>query len=126
MDIVFLIGRILFGGYFLMSGFQHFKNLGNMTGYAQSKNVPAPKVAVALTGLLLLLGGAGVILGVYTQYALIALAVFLIVVGFWMHDFWKKKDENMKIMEMHQMLKNIALAGAALMALMIETWPMSL
>ncbi len=109
-----------------MSGIQHFKHLTNMTGYASSKKVPAPKVAVMATGLLLLLSGLSVILGVYTFYALIALAVFLIVTAFVMHDFWRQEDQNMKMMEMHQMLKNMALAGASLMALMISDWPFSL
>jgi len=126
MDIVFLIGRILFGGYFIVAGIQHFKHLGNMTGYAQSKGVPAPKPAVVIAGLFIILGGLGMILGVYTQIAAILLVVFLVVVAFKMHDFWKIEDQNMKMAEMHQFLKNISLAGAALMSLMISDWPMSL
>jgi len=126
MDFLFIFGRILFGGYFLMSGIQHFKYLTNMIGYAASKKVPAPKIAVMATGLLLLLSGLSVILGVYTFYAFIALAVFLVVTAFVMHDFWRQEDHNMKMMEMHQMLKNMALAGASLMALMISDWPFSL
>lgn len=126
MDIVFLIGRILFGGYFLMMGFNHFRNLSNMTGYAQSKKVPSPKLAVVVGGLFITLGGIGIILGVYTKLAVWLLAIFLIVVAFKMHDFWKVEDQNMKTAEMQQFLKNIALAGAALMFLTISSWPLSL
>ncbi len=32
VDIAFLIGRIIAGGYFIMGGFNHFKNRGMMTG----------------------------------------------------------------------------------------------
>ena len=46
MIYLFVLGRILLGGYFIMSGFNHFKNLGMLTGYAQSKGVPMPKAAV--------------------------------------------------------------------------------
>jgi uncharacterized membrane protein YphA (DoxX/SURF4 family) len=56
MDTLFLIGRIIFGFYFVFNGFNHFSNLSMMSGYAQSKGVPAPKLAVIFTGLLLLLG----------------------------------------------------------------------
>ena len=42
MEIVLLVGRILFGGFFIMSGLNHFQNLGMMSGYAESKNVPFP------------------------------------------------------------------------------------
>ncbi len=126
MDIAFLIGRILFGMYFVMSGIQHFRHLQNMTGYASSKKVPAPKYSVMLAGVVIVFAGLGVVLGVYTTISLIALAVFLVVVAFWMHDFWRAEDPNEKMAEMHQFLKNIALAGGALMALMIGDWPMSL
>ena len=33
MEIIFLIGRILFGGYFLMGGINHFTKKEMMKGY---------------------------------------------------------------------------------------------
>jgi uncharacterized membrane protein YphA (DoxX/SURF4 family) len=62
VDIAFLIGRIIAGGYFIMGGFNHFNNLEMMTGYAKSKGTPAPTVAVTGTGVLLLLGGVSLLL----------------------------------------------------------------
>ena len=44
------IGRILFGGYFAFSGFNHFKMLDMMSGYAKSKGAPMPKLSVAFSG----------------------------------------------------------------------------
>ena len=46
MRAPFLIGRLLFGGYFIVSGINHFKNKGQMTQYTASKNIPQPEVAV--------------------------------------------------------------------------------
>ena len=57
MNIAFLIGRIIFGGYWLMASFNHFKNLNYMSEYAKAKGAPSPKLAVAGTGVILLLGG---------------------------------------------------------------------
>jgi uncharacterized membrane protein YphA (DoxX/SURF4 family) len=37
MNIAFLIGRIIFGGYWLMAGFNHFKNLNYMSEYAKAR-----------------------------------------------------------------------------------------
>ena len=48
--IAFLIGRIIAGGFFLMNGFNHFAKLNMMTGYAKSKGVPAPAIAVDGSG----------------------------------------------------------------------------
>ena len=98
-----------------------------MAQYAGSKKVPSPKYAVLLSGLLILLGGLGILLGVYVQYAILLVVVFLAVVSFTMHNFWTVQDPMQKQMEMVQFLKNMALLGAALMALAIpEPWAYSL
>lgn len=70
------LGRILFGGYFLFNGFNHFKMIEMMSGYAKSKGVPAPKAAVAFSGLLLLVGGAAVLLNIYPVIGFISLILF--------------------------------------------------
>ena len=56
-NIAFLIGRVIVGGFFLMNGFNHFAQLNMMTGYAKSKGIPAPALAVGGSGILLFLGG---------------------------------------------------------------------
>ena len=55
-NIAFLIGRVIVSGFFLMNAFNHFAQLNMMTGYAKSKGVPAPALAVGGSGVLLLLG----------------------------------------------------------------------
>jgi len=50
MDIILIVGRILFALIFINSGFAHFAQRESMTGYAQFKKVPAAKLAVRLTG----------------------------------------------------------------------------
>lgn len=126
MEIAFLIGRILFGGYFLMNGLNHLIKFGMLQGYAASKGVPSPGLAVVVAGLLILLGGAGMLLGAYIQWAVAALVVFLVPVSFKMHNFWSVSDPQMKMAEMVNFTKNMALLGAALMILAIPTpWPYS-
>lgn len=126
MDYLFLISRILLGGYFLMSGINHFTKSEMMTGYTASKGVPFPKLAVLGTGILLVLGGLGILLGMYVEWAVLSLAVFLIPTTFIMHAFWKATDSNMKMMEMIQFMKNMALLGAVLAYLFIPLpWPYS-
>ncbi len=43
MKAPFLIGRLMFGGYFLYAGINHLKNRQQMAPYAESKGVPAPE-----------------------------------------------------------------------------------
>ena len=66
-DIALLIGRIIAGGFFLMNGFNHFAKLNMMAGYAKSKGTFAPTLAVGGTGVILLLGGASLLLGYHPE-----------------------------------------------------------
>ncbi|MBI2145907.1 DoxX family protein [Candidatus Woesearchaeota archaeon] len=125
-EILFLIGRVIVGLYFIMNGFNHFAKMKMMVGYAKSKNVPLAKLAVPATGLLLLLGGLSFLLGYYPQIGVLLIAVFLIPVSFIMHNFWAVPPEQ-KMVEMVNFMKNMALLGSALMFLAISTpWAFSL
>jgi len=127
MEIVFLIGRIVLGIYYLFNAANHFMRLDMMSGYAGSKGVPSPRLAVAGSGVILGLGGLSILLGYQPYVGAILLVVFLVPVAFMMHNFWTVEDEQMKMGEMVNFLKNIALAASALMFLAIPTpWPFSL
>jgi putative oxidoreductase len=126
-NIAFLIGRIIFAMFWLMGSFNHFKNLNYMSEYAKARGTPSPKVAVAGTGVILLLGGLSMLLGVYPVVGIILLIVFLLGVSFQMHTFWKVDDAQMKQIDMINFTKNMALVGALLMFLLLpHPWPMGL
>jgi putative oxidoreductase len=126
-SIVFLIGRLLLGGFFINSGYKHFKFINMMAGYSQSKGVPAPKAAVAFTGFLLLVGGVSILLGLYPTIGAIALVLFLVPTTFLMHAYWKVQDPQARMGETVNFAKNLALLGAALLLLSIpQPWPVSL
>ena len=114
MAIVLLVGRILFGGFFIMSGINHFQNLVMMSGYAGSKNVPFPRLAVIGSGVMLVAGGASVLLGIVPVVGLIVLVLFLLSTLATMHDFWNLKDPQQRAAEQVNFLKNVALIGASL------------
>ena len=114
MDIAFLIGRIIFAAFWLMSASNHFTKLNYMAEYTKAKGVPAPKLAVAGTGVLLLLGGASVLLGVCPTVGIILLIVFMLGTTFLMHNFWTVTDPQMKQADMVNFLKNMAITGALL------------
>lgn len=127
MVYLFLLGRVLLGVYFLMSGFNHLKNLKMLTGYAQSKGVPMPMVATFVTGLMMLFGGAGILFGFLTNLSICLLAVFLLVTTLEMHQYWKVTDPMQKMGEHINFWKNMGLLGALLMLLAIPIpWAMSL
>ena len=114
MDIIFIVGRILFAIIFINSGFAHFAQREAMTGYAQFKKVPAAKLAVPLTGLMILVGGLSVVLGFWADLGALLLAAFLLVSAFMMHNFWTMDDATQKMNETVAFFKNLSMAGAAL------------
>src|SRR5947208_7165040 len=125
MVYAFLAGRILFAFFHLSSAFNHFKSLNSYAQYAASKKVPAPKLAIIGSGILLLVGGLSILLGCRPFIGIAALSLFYLGVTPVMHNFWAAGPEQ-KQHELVNFMKNIALLGATLMFLAIpRPWPLS-
>lgn len=115
MDVVILIGRILFVLVFFGSAMGHLTQTASMTEYAKSRGVPAASAAVVASGILMLIGGLSVLLGVWADLGALLLVVFLVPTAVLMHAFWSETDAQAKQMEQVQFMKDMSLAGAALM-----------
>ncbi|MDD5318543.1 MAG: DoxX family membrane protein [Candidatus Pacebacteria bacterium] len=115
MQILAIVGQVIFGIFWIRSGINHLAHVNMLTGYAASKKVPLPRTSIIVTGLLLLVGGVGYILGLYIWWATLALIVFLIPTTFMMHNFWTASDPQARASEQVHFMKNMALIGALLM-----------
>lgn len=90
----------------------------NLAGYAKFKKVPMPELAVLVTGVMLVVGGAGLLLGInpsYNQASALILVLFMVPTTFMMHNFWEEKDAQAKMNDQIAFMKNVALIGALLM-----------
>jgi len=127
MPYLFLAGRVLYGGFFLLAGIDHFRRVDMMTPYAGAKGIPAPRLSVLGAGLLIILGGLSVLLGVRPSWGVLLLTVFLVPTSVLMHNYWAVTDPAVRQQDLINFKKNIALLGAAWMFLLIpEPWPLSL
>ena len=127
MNVAFLIERIMIGMFFLMAGFNHLRNLSRMGQYAQAKGTPAPQLAVAGAGVVLLLGGTSVLLGAFPTVGIALLILFLLGASFQIHTYWKEKDAQARQADKINFMKNMALVGALLMIpILPQPWPLSL
>jgi len=120
MKAPFLIGRLLFGGFFINSGINHLRNRKSLAAYARAKGVPQPELAVTLAAVPLLIDGASVLLGVKPKLGAAALLGFLAGVSPIMHDFWRDEDPDTRMNNMIMFMKNMALAGGALALMGVE------
>jgi putative oxidoreductase len=126
MKAAFLIGRLLFGGFFFYNGLNHFIQHKTMTQYAGAKKLPQPHIAVSLSGIALLAGGASILLGIKPKLGALAIIAFLASVSPTMHDFWHAQDPNQRMNDMINFSKNMALLGGALALMALrEPWPVS-
>jgi len=114
MDIVFLVGRILFAAIFLLSAIGHFAQAEGMAQYATAKGVPNAKAGVIGSGVLAALGALSIVLGVWTDVGALLIVVFLVPVTLMMHAFWKETDPQTRQVEQISFNKNVALIGGAL------------
>jgi len=108
MKAPFLIGRMIFGGFFLYSGINHLRQAESIGPYAEAKGVPAGELAVKLSAIPLLIGGGSLLLGVKPKLGTVAILGFLAGVSPIMHDFWRQEDPHQKQSEMVNFAKNMA------------------
>lgn len=122
MSALFWIGRILFALIFIMSGLNHFTNAGTVQ-YAASKGVPAPKLMVWLTGTAITLGGLSILFWAYVEVGAWLIALFLLTAAVKIHDFWAHEDPMQRQAEMAQFMKNVSMAGAAIVFYALQQDP---
>lgn len=122
---LFFIGRVLLGGILAYLGVSNMLDAGNKIEYARSTGVPLAGIAVPVSFVLLILGGLGILVGVYPMVASVAVIAFFAGVTPAMHAFWRIDDPDERSAEKTQFLVNFALLGSALIVLALgtATWP---
>jgi putative oxidoreductase len=121
MDVVFLIGRVLFALLFVSSGFMAHLGEGGRQGreYARSLGAPSPDLLVPLSGIAIIAGGLMIALGIWADLGALLIIGFLVGITPIMHAFWKVDDPQMQQLQIAMFFKNTALLGAALIVFYI-------
>ena len=108
-----LVGRILLGLIFVLSGFAKISGFDGTAGYIASKGLPLPQLLAALTIVVELGGGLALMAGLYTRQAVVALAVFSLLTAVVFHNFWAA-PQGEQMMQQINFMKNLAIAGGML------------
>jgi putative oxidoreductase len=116
MDVVFLIGRVLFALLFVSSGLMAHLGEGGKMGrqYARSLGAPNPDLLVPLSGVVIIAGGLMIALGIWADLGALLIIGFLAGITPIMHAFWKVEDAQEQQVQSAMFFKNVALIGAAL------------
>ncbi len=123
-----LVGRIMFATLFVIMGMMHIMKLDVMTGAAAQRGLPQPRATTVVLGLMAGVGGVFVLLGWSRYIGAGLIALFLFGTAFLLHPFWKETDPGTRMNEMSHFMKDLALAGAALLVAFYAgtNWPASL
>lgn len=108
-----LIGRVLIGLLFIVSGIFKAMNIAGTAGYMAKLGFPAPEVMAILAMLIELVGGAFLIVGWQTRKVGWFLALFVLVATGAAHRFWEY-DAAQRVAQMNNFLKNLAIIGGLL------------
>ncbi len=124
MNLIVLLGRILYSMIFILSGLGHFSH--GAIDYAASEGVPMASFLVPLSGVIALAGALSLILGFKAKYGAWLLVIFLVPVTFMMHKFWLAQDPMIMSFQQAMFAKNISMLGAALIITYFGSGPLSL
>ena len=124
--LVTITGRIMFSAIFVVSGVTHLVKYDDMVEYATANGVGGAWLLVPLTGMMIIMGGLSVLTGYATRLGAWLLFLFLVPTAVLMHRFWGLDDPALASVQMAHFMKNIALAGAALLLTRFGSGPWSL
>lgn len=113
MEVLLIVGRVLFSLIFIGAGIGHLMRPQETAAYAAVRGMPAAGWRVRTSGVLIAAGGLGVIFGVWMDLAALGLVAYVLIAAFLIHHFWTD-EEPTRTMEMALFMKNLALAGAGL------------
>jgi putative oxidoreductase len=96
------LARLLMSSLFIWDGVEQLRNPSATADYFESVNIPVPGVAVWVSIVILLLGGAMLLVGVKARWAAAALALFCLFTAFAVH---------LPASDMLNFYKNLVMAG---------------
>ena len=108
------VGRVVFGGFFLIAGIRNFLHFGERRESPTNYGWPLPAALLAAGFAVQLLGGLALVFDVSTVWAALALIVFLVLATALYHNLFLFKGKE-RDPHLYLTLVNITLAGGLLM-----------
>src|ERR1700680_3305101 len=109
-DALVLVGRILLGSIFVLSGFQKLMGFSGLIAGIAGKGLPLPEVLAVLTVAIELGAGLLLVVGWKARWAALLLFLFTIPITLTFHNFWAMEGAE-AAMNKIQFLKNVSIMG---------------
>jgi len=109
-----LVGRILLGAIFLLSGFAKLFDLDTTAGYMTQVGIPEAKTLAVIAGVAEIAGGLAIVFGFLARIGALGLFLYLIPTTLIFHHFWTFEGAEQKT-QMVNFMKNLAIMGGLLL-----------
>lgn len=109
-----LTGRGLLGLYFIVPGISKVTGFSDNSTYMAEHNVPLVPIALVLTIILQIGGGACLAFGYRARSMAFMLAGLTLVISIFMHNFWAMAPGLDQAHEMQNFIKNLAIMAGLL------------
>jgi putative oxidoreductase len=108
-----LIARVMIALLYIPAGWGKIAGFSGTAGYIALKGLPMPQVLAA--GTIAVEVGAGLLLliGLFTRWSALALAVFTLLASLFFHNYWAMPADQ-QMMQSLMFWKNIAITGGLL------------
>lgn len=113
-DTLLLIGRLLMGWIFVVSGWGKITNIPAFANYLTQNKVPGAGVLAYIGAPVEFLGGIALLLGFATRYASLLLILFTIVATLIAHRYWEFTEPAARRAQFNNFYKNLAMIGGLL------------
>ena len=112
-----VLARLLFVSYFVSMGSSHLLYFQSHSDHLARKHVPLPRAVTVLTVTMMVGGGLLILLNWQPLIGSVLLFAIIFPAPFYLHRFWHETDWYMRLSEFAHFMKDLSLAGAALLLL---------
>jgi putative oxidoreductase len=114
-DALALVGRVLLGLIFVLSGFQKLMGFSGVAAGIAGKGLPMAEVLAVLAVIIELGAGLLLVVGWKARWAAFLLFLFVIPVSLVYHNFWTMEGAQAAVNKI-QFMKNVSIMGGMLLA----------
>jgi len=114
-ETLWLLGRLLLGGLFVVAGIRHFFIFGAVQQAIAARGVPFARLVLVAGSAFEVLAGTSLIAGVAVAYAALGLALFTVAASVMLLNFWGMEGSAREA-AINAWQSNLAIVGGLLVA----------
>jgi len=121
-----LIGRFVLAWFYLSEAMRYAGQWDATIQLLALRNMPVPPLLLALSLIILFLGGFALVLGFHTRHGALLLFGFTIAASLALHNFWQIQNPIERAADYEIFARNMAIAGALLVLVGIGPGPIAI